>query len=214
MTPDKINTMIPEIHAMKQERGEWDKLLTCGMCDLDPDWICSEEDDHDYILKERNAYLASKLDEITIDAAKAMEAYREGMRNGCEYGPRVKFQQETWGKCLNEDLPYIRRPFEIEILDRLEDLLASVAIRTMDLMGFYGVEQGKMWCKWPSPNNRTTIDLLRDIVNLSSGTLQSRIENIHHGKIIAYILRIAELEQIDLEWHINARKRYEFEGGE
>lgn len=214
MTPDKINTMIPKIHEMKKQRGEWEKAQTvgCVVCcdklksypDGDPDcqhYVNDMKCDHE--VKGVNAYLASKLDAITIDAVKAMEAHREGRRTI---------------RVLAGDLKWLRRDYMIKQFNKhvrytFEDLLASVAIRTMDLMGFYGVEFNIEKCD--SINQKSTSDLLRricrELCHVAETIRLSYVEDCLPG-ILDRCIRIAELEQIDLEWHIQARNR--FEGGE
>lgn len=88
------------------------------------------------------------------------------------------------------------------------DHLTLAAIRTMDLMGFYGVE-----CQFDSLwANDCAVELMRNTeFNLCSDraltiTDTAIFDGVGH---IRAILRIAELDEIDLEWHINARLKYE-----
>lgn len=185
---DKIKELIPIVHEHYQQLGEWG-----GLPDMEEDSATG------YIEMEQrtNAYLASKLDEITILAAKAMEAKRVGRTFTAR--PKAYHQHD-------KRLPMGQQE------DTLEQLLARVATRTMDLMGYYGVEY-EPHAAWPV---KLSVEVLRVLIVEFSETATAIHDDASpsFGKwfflsAIDGLLRIAELEKIDLAWHIEARLKYE-----
>jgi hypothetical protein len=135
-----------------------------------------------------NAYLAQKLDLITEAIVDAMRARRDL-------------------KCS--------APWEENMY---EDGLALAAIRTMDFMGFRGMEYLYLEMR-EIPVVLDAEWILRSCIN--SVCNMSRCfrphsditsELIHStDALITGILDIAQLDNIDLSWHINARRESEKE---
>jgi hypothetical protein len=212
MIREQINALIKEIHKERKERGEWEGLPKFD-CEYDdcphgaiPNFIdglpvCQHFYGDDYahgsckrMDEKRNAYLAQKLDLITEAIVDAMRLRRYGKTIG---------QEEL--NC------FIPGDYEHFILNTYEDLISLAAIRTMDLMGFYNVEYREL--------DITTlgIDGAGNLLRLTLHAVAFYTTDVIRGVstsyvgdgIISRILHIAQLDNIDLSWHINARREYE-----
>jgi len=204
MTPDRINELIPIVHeAAKDKWGWWDGApkvhpMKAMLDGLDYDAAC-------------DAYSAGLLDLITEAIVDAMRARREGKR-----GALALFLKKN--KWLDGHLvrytPSHEQKYDSFILNTHEDHLALALLRVLDLMGFYGVEYDEynsvaVTGDLPVPQLRRIMAAnLHDAAYRTHTGIPCNSAEDLGGKIM-HILRIAELDNIDIEWYLEARMRYQ-----
>lgn len=214
MTPEKLNKLIPDIHAEQEKRKVWDDLppelciYGCQYRGKFEDCHCDAYDRHS---GPRRTFLAGLLDLITESMVYAAHARREGRKGWGSYKPRVRYQQETWGRQLHEDLPFMERPYAIEILDTEEYHLARTLYLLLDLMGFYRFAF-PCYSKWLSfTTERCARSFIGNVVELQTHIVEwdEPVTEVPFMHLLNILLTIAELENIDLEWHLDALRKYQ-----
>jgi hypothetical protein len=203
MTPDKINELIPEIHKEQRIAGEWEFM------EID----CPDREENGQLITEemeRNARIAIKLDLITEAIVDAMRARRMGAR--FENTERRKYIVDNPKYCS------VEKRYQLDVLNTYEDHLALALQRTLDLMGFYGwIYQGLEMREVPVVMEADWIlrSCLNSVCNISRCLRPNsdlRKEPAHSiDALITGLLDVAELDEIDLEWHCEARRKYERE---
>lgn len=200
----KINNQIKESHECAKKRGDWDGLP------YPQQGICIEAA-HE---AERYAYIAGKLDLITEPLVDAMRVRREG-----KIGDTNEFMEEKelidhydppesdqWDESITDI-------YEILILGSFPFHLALAYTRTLDLMGFHD-DTYKNFNELNELVPGSADLLLRELINGVSGDsvralrgFKNYIQWANSGSVW-YILRIAELDGIDLDWHYEALMKY------
>ena len=197
MTPEQINTIIPEIHDERKERGEWGGFY-CDSPYEDCLYQCAFCNKFDDVEEKQKSFLAERLDLITEAIVDAMRARREDNRA----------DESHIFYLSGEDDPL----FSTVIGATYEQHLALAAIRTMDLMGFQGETHIEHTPIIMIHSN--SVDYLRSAAATAANVAEMTAEDsgIRNGAlsgIINRIVAIAELDSIDIAWHINARREYE-----
>lgn len=191
-----------KIHEQMKKRGEWDGLPNmAGGQDL----LCT-------MSKERrlNAYIAQKLDLITEAIVDAMRARREGklVRDEhvllCQHhieNPKHKWSYASFSNIYKD---YAK--------DTFESNLALALIRVLDLMGFYGEPVNSKFIPWDEYCDGPRLDAISlsrwCVRHLSRSSIENGATHVLFG-VVNSILRIAELDKIDIQWHLDARLKYE-----
>ena len=158
---------------------------------------------------ERSEWLADKIDLIASEGAEYIEGIRSGKSANINlYLGTIEMEEEL-------SSPSVFLSIKIEIFERFikdtqSDELADIFIRTCDLMGFnkYRYLEIKNISTF---EDETTKEIIRNIRIMTLMTAQ-RSNNYSDGDVFRYVIdaciRIAENEDIDLEWHINAKLNY------
>lgn len=197
MQPNKINELIPSTHEMFKTRGDWDGLpeLSGYRTSGATEWREGSPFGND--TKERNAYLASKLDRVTWSICDAMRARSEG---DCFNDTMRRFIEADNSHDMKEDFFTLYEPS-----------LTKSLLLTLDLMGFYGESHTET----PIFMNIEigAIEFLRGATMAAVSTADmtyndSGIRNGILSGIVNRIIRIAELDGIDLERHMEALINY------
>lgn len=185
-----INNQIKESHEAAKKRGDW------GHPDIEKCTYHRRTGSD-----SMGAYIAEKLDLITEAIVDAMRARREG---NIQVGEITK-EGIDLGLCS---------PLETEGYH-----LALAYTRTLDLMGFYGVEHpddtyaAERWCTefyWEHYNDAS---MLASSCVWHLQEYKMRLQTVKNfittgSPIVSSILRIAELDNIDLDWHYEALAKY------
>lgn len=206
---NKINEQIKKIHEQMKKRGEWDGLPpVCTECpSTDAEHIECNDCKGGSTVDGRNAYIAEKLDLITESIVFAMKARREGLIADKKHSKGWK--NKWFGNR------FLVGEYGMLVNGYYESYLALALIRTMDLMGFYGVEYS-----WKEMRTIPVINdsewKLRDVLLCVGNALYGirpgvdcSIHDDSFDAIITAIIDIAELDKIDIQWHLDARLKYE-----
>lgn len=218
MKTESINSLIKLSHSTARAQGWWDDLPRPACFDPNPAFNCPYEgpDPSGKWVSGRCSFfdkdlgnfghcncaapqmwINDKIDLIAGEGAEAVEAIRNGRR--CNFNYKNQDISNTV-----DFIPY----FKEHIKDSLEDETADIAIRTMDLMGFY---------KFAYVEHRnfnvgdlmTTKDILRLIrLKALSSSITDPFSQNRACWILRGCLRIAELESFNLELHILAKIEY------
>lgn len=196
MQAEDFNKLIPEIHGYAKEAGWWDDFPNkqCDYClssDSYTACYCHEQAD------AQQEFLNDKIDLIAGEGAEAVEALRCGRRKA----DRDEYEAE----CRRSPL---ESPgfFEWHIKDTFPDEIADIAIRTMDLMGFYGWHYITGVEPLPGLGKRE-VDTKKCLRAIRYHALHASVWNNVTGTntlngILDICQRIADLEGFSLEWHI------------
>ena len=115
---------------------------------------------------------------------------------------------------------YLKEAFESNIKDTVEDELADVVIRLLDLSGLYEIDFNKMPEAFVINDNRLEEMMIADIKSMSMTEFAYRCTfqtmkiceyDISPGFIetlLHYIYLYCHCKHIDLEWHVNEKIRY------
>ena len=124
---------------------------------------------------------------------------------------------KLYGKRLDT---YQKEKFEAHIKDTVEDELADVVIRLLDLSGLYEIDFNKMPEAFVINDNRLEEMMIADIKSMSMTEFAYRCTfqtmkiceyDISPGFIetlLHYIYLYCHCKHIDLEWHVNEKIRY------
>lgn len=145
---------------------------------------------------------------IISEAAEAVEAHRKGRRVG-------EFNKSAVNNSTDANFP---RTFELIIKDTLEDEVADTYIRLLDLarhweFEFSTVEAERQAVKNIVPENFAEGLLLfsGDITDIYQEHMNAANDKIRNGFIafsIEYLERFAVVWGIDLDYHVEAKLRY------
>ena len=120
----KINEQIKETHEIFEGLGKWRFYKQCDVCDGPSCGACANIHGDLFVYPSKHD-LAAKLDLITEAIVFAMRARRKEWRDKSKY---------------NADTANFVGAYAIHTDGTYESRLALAYIRTLDLMGFYGVE--------------------------------------------------------------------------
>lgn len=225
MNTQQHNDNIKKCHEAAVQNGWWEDLPSKVCIDHDEEKICknyiSDEDAPTYCklgpdrdhgeggniqCAWRNEWLADKIDLISGEGAEAIEALRKGRRAG-----RDEFEQLKSYPKKDHD-KWIVDTFKWHIKDSFEDEVADIYIRTCDLMGFYGMKYDSV----SSGGHYGRLEL--QIRNIRRVALDLAMDVEHDGKtpdngwdlslILNTCIAIAQLENFDLQWHVDAKLQY------
>ena len=178
MNKEQIDALLPIIHANAVAKGWWDELK----------------------IKKKKALVISEI-------AEAIEAERVGrhsdipaMQNrlhelASSLNPSYKMSDEE--KELHEASKW-KRMFERYVKDSIEDELADVAIRLMDLMA-QANEEFLLATTAPCDN-------LEDLLFYMAAVLMGY--SVIYSKALLYVIRYCDLHEIDLYAHIVLKMKY------
>lgn len=99
--------------------------------------------------------------------------------------------------------------FKTYIKDTFEDELADVCIRTFDFMGETGIKAEQLAkVHIEIPDDFGQQHLLKQCFDLTGNITDSETPAITCANILAVIERLATIYDVDLEWHIKQKMRY------
>ena len=183
--PDKeINDYIEIFHSIAKQEGHWDSLPT-------------EE-------FEKNNYLADKIDLLVTAATEAYSALSSE-----KYAYNFKNYKSR------------KHPISFRAIEgTFEDCVTDVFISACNLMGYFKIIKGQYHLHEKFNNIEKMIDdrakqMLNHIrycfLETSLG-LRNNFLNLDTGMyfelLMVMCLHIAKIEKFDLNWHINAKKKY------
>lgn len=205
-----MQNLVNRCHGDAKEAGWWNDIPAMGA--YDPDGECSSCDFNHYgacssiygeeCESNRLVFLADKIDLIAGEGAEAVEALRGNRR-------------ADWGNLLsdlwdNGDPTWISF-FKSDIKDTFEDEVADIAIRTMDLMGFYGwkyrdVDSTKSRGLWSLSIKGLLRELRYESLGIAKHPSTTTVD--HFIYFLQICKQIADHEGFDLKWHILAKLEY------
>jgi len=214
-----INEYIHKCHEAAKKEYNWASLPSdiCPHCKEGKEGTsCTCED----FIARRNAWIADKIDDIAGCGYKASLAARDGKFCTISNSPVTRGNYMPDTSKFNEGIRF--QLFQEQVKGHFPDEITNIFIQTCDLMGFYncplfeGSFRSLEDCK-----QGTTEEIVRGIrflaINFSTNEFENRTEDemsyaILMSQVFTDILvgcvAIAELEDFDLEWHINAKLAY------
>ena len=137
---------------------------------------------------------------ILSEHYECMDAYRS--RNWCNLS---KDQLKDLRSEFNHNLESFAYQFKTNVKDTVQDELADVVIRTLDMAGYFGIEIPKV--KFFEP----TTDILKSTWEFTGicWSMSNKVLNCYHIAILlGYVEGTAREYEIDLETHVMLKLAY------
>lgn len=203
MDRKKIEYFIEKCHKLATENGWWDDL--------------PELKNGEHWNRERNSWIADKVELIENEAAEAVEALRDNkIADFSKYNEDLERRKITMRE-KGED-GFNKTSFKNIIKDTFEDEIADVFIRTCDIIGHFNysfdneLHIGEKYIKeeFCFKDLRQSIrDIKWHVLTFSNAIHESQVEYPNNlSDIIITCIGIAGEQQFDLEKHVELKLKY------
>lgn len=148
---------------------------------------------------------------LCLVISELMEAVNAHRRNKFAKVPPNKKGSIFDDSTFHPENKYFRKNFEEYVKDTVEDELSDAAIRLLDLAGANNLNLNRFCIQYVVTKKKTFTENIYAIVNDLVNYRYSQEEQVNYA--LSQILKLSELLNIDLNWHI-LQKMYYNEGRE